>query len=313
MAALLSFLLFIIALALLAAALTPFLRGGKKHLDLPCHFIVQYAIAAAFFMALCLWLKMPLPLYIFSAIFGVCMMQLMPLLPTPKRAPRPNARTFTVMQANVLKTNLNSEMLHQLILEEEPDVFAGAEITERFEGMLDLLAALYPYRMVYPQDGSYGLAVLSKYPLTQAAYAHLASPAVPSCLFDIDMDGTRISFCALHPPTPQRDISARDAEFQAIARHFVSGAENLVVLGDFNATPWTPALKTMMRALRLRTAREGRGIYGSWPAFFPLPFLRLPIDHILYRGNIEASDFKTGPFIGSDHLPTLASFSVLRN
>ncbi|MCA8973164.1 MAG: endonuclease/exonuclease/phosphatase family protein, partial [Planctomycetes bacterium] len=86
----------------------------------------------------------------------------------------------------------------------------------------------------------------------------------------------------------------------------------LLVVGDFNSTPWSYAL----RALTARTGmvRETRNLV-TWPLSFGgddglirlFPFL--PLDHVLSRG-INVQSVRTGADDGSDHLPVVFTFSV---
>ncbi len=95
------------------------------------------------------------------------------------------------------------------------------------------------------------------------------------------MSAREIEFLSLHPATPNRDIGSRDREFENAVKHFSNRRGNIVVLGDLNATPYCPALKKLCRTLGLKNAREGHGIAGTFPVFFPFWWLRLPIDHVL--------------------------------
>jgi len=56
-----------------------------------------------------------------------------------------------------------------------------------------------------------------------------------------------------------------------------------------------------------RTSRR-YGIRPTWPTFNRLFFT--PLDHILATDNLVVTDFRTGPAIGSDHLPVQATIAV---
>jgi endonuclease/exonuclease/phosphatase (EEP) superfamily protein YafD len=123
--------------------------------------------------------------------------------------------------------------------------------------------------------------------------------------------GRKITFVSVHPFTPIQDIKRRDSELRLIAERFTKKpADNLVLAGDFNATPYCHAYKKLVRALGLRNAREGYGIYPTWPAFYPTSLPRIPIDHVLVSAGIAVADFRTGPPIGGDHLPTITEIAM---
>ncbi len=66
---------------------------------------------------------------------------------------------------------------------------------------------------------------------------------------------------------------------------------------------------------RIARLSSAPGVQPSWPA---LPYrglsvpeaLRLPIDHLFARGGPLILDADTGPALGSDHLPVLATVAL---
>ena len=78
-------------------------------------------------------------------------------------------------------------------------------------------------------------------------------------------------------------------------------SDALVVAGDFNCTPFSPAFRAIRRGLHSAT-RFAR----TWPARAPFA----PIDHILYRGPLRVvragAWTAAGARRASDHLPVVA-------
>ena len=108
-----------------------------------------------------------------------------------------------------------------------------------------------------------------------------------------------------------RDPKARGpfTAFAEVAGHF-SGP--LVVMGDFNATPWSHAVR---RIERLTGTRRIGGIGRTWHGYptplgeVPVP-LGLPIDHILISPGIGVLSVGTLEIPGSDHLAVRAVLTV---
>jgi endonuclease/exonuclease/phosphatase (EEP) superfamily protein YafD len=82
----------------------------------------------------------------------------------------------------------------------------------------------------------------------------------------------------------------------------------VIVAGDFNATPFSPIFRKVIKISGLKDSREGFGWQPSWPTYVPL--LWLPIDHILVSSEIQVHNRATGSFIGSDHYPVFADLSI---
>jgi endonuclease/exonuclease/phosphatase family metal-dependent hydrolase len=83
--------------------------------------------------------------------------------------------------------------------------------------------------------------------------------------------------------------------------------EALIIAGDFNMTPWSPAYRALRRHSFLHSATR---FARTWPAPVPL----MPLDHILYRGKVEiagAAVWTGGPArTASDHLPVVVELQA---
>ena len=98
----------------------------------------------------------------------------------------------------------------------------------------------------------------------------------------------------------------RAAVIENFAAHLRALGPDLVLMGDFNAAPWTRIQQRLRRDTLLDNAGQ---LAMSWPVWVPA-FLRLPIDHVLARGALKVTQMETGPALGSDHLPVAARIDV---
>jgi endonuclease/exonuclease/phosphatase (EEP) superfamily protein YafD len=297
-------LLVVAALVMLLFTLTAYMPARPNlAIDLPSHFMTQYANGSAILFIAAIFFGAYPALPFLMAAFLLSVFQLSPYL--PKRQLPKAVVSLKILQANVLKSNQNPELLRQLVMEEQPDIVTCAEVNPNFAAMLEGMKADYPHQFITTGNGSYRVAVLSKQAFTQVEQTAFGGPRTEAVVFGLTHEGKEIRMVSMHPFTPNANILSRDGEFEAVAKRFAAEKpERLLIMGDFNATPWCPAMKKLMRALKLRNAREGRGISTSWPAFLPF-LMRIPIDHVLVSANLGIASFRTGPFIGSDHLPTL--------
>ncbi|TAL39739.1 MAG: endonuclease/exonuclease/phosphatase family protein [Alphaproteobacteria bacterium] len=297
-------LLLLAAIGLLLLSLTPRLPARPHALiDLPSHFPVQYCAAAVLLAPLALFFGAPVSAAIAACCFFITLHELRPLLPKGL-VKSPDRQTLKILQVNVLKSNPVPGLLQKLILDEKPDIVTCCEVNPDFAAMLQGLKNDYPHRLITAGTDSYRVALLSKLPFVKIEQTAFGGARTEAIVFRVELNGRIIDAVSLHPCTPNANIKSRDSEFAAIADRFAAEKpERLMLIGDFNATPWCPAMKQLTRTLKLRNAREGRGINTTWPACLPFLF-RIPIDHVLVSTNLGVASFGAMQSIGSDHLPT---------
>ena len=76
----------------------------------------------------------------------------------------------------------------------------------------------------------------------------------------------------------------------------------MVVLGDFNSTPWSRAFRTFQQQSGLTLSQHGIGLKPTWPAQLPTGF-KIPIDTCLHSPSLRTLNYRVGPSVGSDHHP----------
>jgi endonuclease/exonuclease/phosphatase (EEP) superfamily protein YafD len=81
----------------------------------------------------------------------------------------------------------------------------------------------------------------------------------------------------------------------------------VVMLGDFNTTPYSPIFPEVLKIGRLRDSALGFVPQTTWQSRFPL--FGLPIDHILVGHGVSVLDRHVGAGIGSDHFPIIADLA----
>ena len=81
-------------------------------------------------------------------------------------------------------------------------------------------------------------------------------------------------------------------------------SEPVVVIGDFNATPWSASMRSFTRNTKLRNTSQGTIFGATWNVWEPH---RLLIDHAFLSSHWTLLNREIGPAIGSD-----PSFTNLR-
>ena len=175
----------------------------------------------------------------------------------------------------------------------------------------DALTALTNYDVVHLNslENTHGSGMLVHKDWSGAVLAteilHLpADNPRPLLTASVEVNDTQVQLMSLHIIRPGR-YAERNAYFATETRHVANWAiqqsDPVILIGDFNAAPWSRALEDFRRA-GLDTGRRGHGLNPTWIAQYPWP-LRIPIDLTMVSDTVQVTGLDTGPAVGSDHLP----------
>lgn len=180
------------------------------------------------------------------------------------------------------------------------DIIALQEVSRPLAEELRKPSASYPYRVVLDSggDGIAGVALLSRVPILEHRQFRPADDAWPTILARLAYGNGRAGWIiVLHARNPITPFGSalRSVLFETLAGPVAGLDGPVVVVGDFNATPYTPSLRTFVRAAGLTSACRFQGTYPARARG-----LGLPIDHVLVR-NARITGLGTGRWFGSDH------------
>ncbi|KPB02892.1 endonuclease/exonuclease/phosphatase family protein [Ahrensia marina] len=215
-----------------------------------------------------------------------------------------NISKIKLLVSNVKMGNRDYDKLINLIEEKDPDIALLIEVDAKWCEALGPTIEKFEHRLLCPKETSYGLLLLSKYPMVNKQINYLLKSEVPSfdILFQHD-SGETFRLIALHPepPVPSKYTVGRDGELSLVAKNVRDYDKPIIVAGDLNDVAWSRTTRRFMRVSRLLDPREGRGMYNSFDARYF--FIRWPLDHIFHSNHFEISQIKRLPSVGSDHFP----------
>lgn len=212
-----------------------------------------------------------------------------------------------VMAYNIWIDNPNTDEIAQSIQSENPDILFLSEVNK------PVMAALqtrldYPHN--YRTEGGNN-ALFSRYPILEATTTDFevkTKGRTFNLMAKLQVEGDPVTIIGIHPPVPiiPRFFHIRNQQLDtyATASHSIEG--KLIVLGDFNATPWSPYFQRFERLSQLQNAGHRQWIWATWYFNQTLTtrYIKIPLDHIETRG-YKALKTWTGQTGGSDHKPII--------
>lgn len=209
---------------------------------------------------------------------------------------------LTVVTANINADNHDSSALRQWVESLDADIVVIQEVTPATKAALEQWDA-YPHRAIAAQEGPFGLAVLSRHALDAV---ESREPGGQTLHYRVHLRWAErlLALSAVHPMPPvTAEYHTRRVElFESESRWAKDAGLPALVVGDFNATPWSSA----MRSFAAHGQRSVTGFTPTWPAPFPL----IPIDQVVASDHWRVVDGGVGPRTGSDHRPVYVRLAL---
>lgn len=293
-------LLAIPAVALTLVSLAAFFGRWSWLLDVLANFRVQYAAVLVFmagFLFLGRWRRTG-----FVALLGV-VLNLAVIVPlfVGEGSTIPPERPLTVLSFNLFGSNEQFGEVAGYIRELQPDVVFLHEASRPWEIAMEAAELAYVITRSRTEEHIFGTLVLSREGDT--VISHGMTVNAPRAV-EVVHDG--VAMLGIHPlaPATARTSSLRNAQLGFAANWSNRQEQPHLVVGDFNATPWSYPFRRILTDTDLVNSQRGFGIQASFPAD-QFVGLRVPIDHLLHSPDVVVADRRLGPSLGSDHFPLI--------
>lgn len=278
----------------------------------PCklmeHFAVQLAAGGVVVVAAAAALRVARAFDLAAIATLVSVLRIAPDLVSVPRPLPPGGTPLRVLVLNVHTESTGYAAVRQLIADAKPDLIGLVEVSQRWLDELGPAVAGYPGRLERPRPDNFGVALYTRMPLTGAI--EMLAIGLPSAVARVMVGGTAVGVLVIHPlpPMTAAALDAQIATLDAVADRVASLATPVVVLGDFNATPWSQPFHRLQARTGLCDSRDGFGLAPSFPAASAV--LRIPIDHLLASCEIGVRDRRIERDVGSDHLPVVLDLVI---
>ncbi len=313
-----------ITLALLYAGMIPaffvtllgLLSKYAWPLELMSHFRVQYAMMLMVCMVGFVVFRMKRSAAVGVLGLAINLATLAPMYfgssPSPSNV-QSDAIPLRVASLNVHTSNHAYGSVIDFLARTDADVVLLLEVNLTWIHELKSLEEQYPFQMLQPRADNFGLALYSKFELTDSQFVTWGGSEVPTVIAEINPPAPRqpFRFIGTHPlpPTSPEYYELRNRQLHEIGEYVVAHLDMpTVVAGDLNISPWSFAFTLLLEKGKLHNSALGFGVQATWPVE-PF-FLRIPIDHVLHTSDITIIHREVGDDVGSDHFPVVVDFAL---
>jgi len=293
-------------------SLATLVNSWHRFLELFSHFRLQYLLVALMLTVLFAALKHRRWAMLMLAVTAINAVPVLPWYFADRSEIPSSAARAQILFANVNSGNSNTQALLELIETENPDLVVLHEVTDLWATAMKAVQTHYRHRHVVERHDNFGLAVYSRRPLLNVDV--LASPPLdlPSLVFRQALGDATVNYVTTHPipPIGKLGFDARNEQLDDIGERIAALDGPTVLIGDLNTAMWGHHYKKLVSETGLANAREGFGIIPTWPR--QIPFAMIPIDQCLVSDDLAVLDIRSGPPIGSDHLPLIVTLALIR-
>ncbi len=215
----------------------------------------------------------------------------------------PGTRAVKIASFNTWRDNRSLAALEAEINRLDADVLVLTEFSRHRKDMAERLRARYPYQFNCHSLLICSLMIVSRTPLADTAI----SPDLGGNFYiraRLGRDMGNVTVFAVHtlrfPHSRMQFVQAA-----ALRKDVAATAAPVLVMGDFNATPFS----RLISAFQQETGLARLTSLPSWPAGLGLP--QIAIDHIFASPSLKPlSAERIGDNAGSDHYPVSMTLAV---
>ncbi|MCI4665487.1 MAG: endonuclease/exonuclease/phosphatase family protein [Neomegalonema sp.] len=252
-----------------------------------------------------------------AGAFGLAMLG--PVWRAPSKLPESCAHTtLTVVTANVHYANKEAPAAIRALLATKADVIAVQELSDSFWKAAAPLLAAYPHFALEaaPKDFPRGAGLFAKKPIRVIAAIWGKEPVLDRALAAVTVAGREIGVASFH--FDRAWVDPKDAQRVQVEgfRGFLKGMPvERILLGDFNAAPWSHVAAEIERKAGVRIVG---GLRRTWRGVYPNPILGpdvpaligAQIDHVFLSPGLGVRRIETFDLPGSVHWGVRAVIQV---
>ncbi len=185
----------------------------------------------------------------------------------------------------------------------DADVIVLVELGPNKRVIFDQLITHYPYQAKCSDPTHCNFGILSKYPLTKIG-DRMIWEGPPYIRASLGPEFGGLSIYGVHT-TRFPHSRAQFTQIKALASELSAITGPIVIMGDFNATPYSRVTQTFAMQGNFQRLTN----LPTWPARFALP--QFSIDHIFVGSGVRQLESQNiGNSAGSDHFPIYMKLAI---
>lgn len=286
-----------------------FFGNVRWSFDIASNFQLQYLLIFGASFLLFVYFHRVWPA-VYSFVFGVISLisvfSIFYVAPLPQHATASTA--MRILYMNIYVNNKEYDQIAEYVYKQNPDAILFVEVPpESYYGLKTRLEKTYSYSAYQPGDDKpSGIVFFSKTPPSSQENHRLRNDGMPVLRMTFGEGSDQVALYGVHldPPTDKGGMDKRNAELENLSSKVLGERNRVIVVGDFNITPWSAYFKDFLRSSKLKDTRKFGHFTLSWHSSLPF-FMRIPIDQALISNGVVLMERSTGPNLGSDHLPVV--------
>jgi endonuclease/exonuclease/phosphatase (EEP) superfamily protein YafD len=217
-------------------------------------------------------------------------------------------RPLRIVSFNVLFSSTAYAQLIKFVQRVSPDVVCLHETTPDWQEHLAPLTARYAFSLFTGNGQRTGFACLSRIVPLRVVPPVTDGSAAPWMQLELASGGTAFTLVSAHMSLPieAAGSAARNRQIAELARELQKVAQPVVVIGDFNVSPYSPYNADFVTTSRLRDCSRGHA--PTWPTSFAP--LWIQIDRCFVSEGVGVVRYQVGPELGSDHYPLIIDVRI---
>jgi endonuclease/exonuclease/phosphatase (EEP) superfamily protein YafD len=212
-------------------------------------------------------------------------------------------RIIRVMSFNTRFESPDWRAVADEVVRHNPDIVVLLEIGRSKLPLLEALEAVYPHRADCLGRNYCEIVILSKFAFVSSEMrSQWRGPRLVQVTYGPELGGlTVVGTHTTRPPFAAEQL----VQMMALGDELAARGGARIVAGDFNSTPRSRMLQTLLE----RSGLELASGLATWPATLGLP--QIAIDHILVSPGLRIlGPARIGSAAGSDHYPVIAEIAI---